>query len=236
MANIKDEKTYDPFPATGLVKQYELFIRGWVGRFCKQYPLVDYQRALFEAVKIAIEFEPKFKPETGYDFSTPLRHHLRGLKRILVDRELKHTARAIHTPDGEVSEELVKQRLADDMAAAEHDRRAAEEAQPSEPLTYGIGGNGAKVAFEIKGITLSFRLFSTTSAEVLADRFHWNSAFMDKVSADVRILLEPDSPPASASLWVRQEPDFSRLFGRPLARRSDPETNPESFAQGHRDL
>src|SRR5262249_51767663 len=80
------------------------------------------------------------------------------------------------------------------------------------------------------------RLFSTTSAEVLADRFHWNGAFMDKVSADVRILLEPDYPPASASLWVRQEPDFSRLFGRPLARRSDRETNPESFAQGHRHL
>ena len=209
MGNIKDEKAYDPFPKTGLVKQYEPFIRDWVGRFCKQWPLVDYQRALFEAVKIAIEFERKFKPELGYDFSTPLRWHLKGLKRILVDRELRHTARAIHTPDGEVSEKLVKQRIADDMAAAEHDRRAAEEAQPSEALTYGIGGNAAKVAFQVKGVTLGLRLFSTTSAHVLADRFHWNGAFMDRVSADIRLLLEPDYPPASASLWVRQEPDWT---------------------------
>src|SRR5262245_14942708 len=153
MGNIKDEKSYDPFPRTGLVKQYEPFIRAFVGRFCKQYPLVDYQRALLEAVKIAVEFEPTVNPETGYDFSTPLRQHLQGLKRILVDRELRHSARAIHTPDGEVSEELVKQRIADDMAAAEHDRRAAEEAQPTEPLTYGVGGNAAKAAFQVKGVT-----------------------------------------------------------------------------------
>src|SRR5262245_2582498 len=97
MGNIKNEKEYDPFPKTGLVKQYEPFIRAFVGRFCRQWPLVDYQRALIEAVKIAMEFEPKFDPAIAKDFSTPLRWELRSLKRILVDKELRYDSkRLIH--------------------------------------------------------------------------------------------------------------------------------------------
>jgi hypothetical protein len=38
MTNIKDDPAYDPFPKSGLVKQYEQFIRGAVDRFCKRYP------------------------------------------------------------------------------------------------------------------------------------------------------------------------------------------------------
>jgi hypothetical protein len=98
--------------------------------------------------------------------------------------------------------------MAEDAAAAEHDRRAAEEKLGALPVTYGNGGNAAKVAFQVKGVTLGLRLFSTTSAEALTDRFDWNRGFMDRVSSD-RVLLEPDYPPASASLWVRDEPDWT---------------------------
>ena len=36
--NIKAESAYDPFPRSGLVKQFEPFIRKEVGKFCKRYP------------------------------------------------------------------------------------------------------------------------------------------------------------------------------------------------------
>jgi hypothetical protein len=189
LGNIKNDKAYDPFPRTGLVKEYEPFIRARVADFCKQYPLVDYQIALFEAVKIAVEYEPKFKPELKFDFSTPLRWELKGLKRKLVDKEQAHNKHLIHAKDGEVSEEILKQRAADDAAAALHDRRAAEEKLDALPVSYGTGGNAAKVAFQAKGVTIGFRLFGATSAEALTDRFVWNSAFMDRTSADLRILL-----------------------------------------------
>jgi hypothetical protein len=72
------------FPRTGLVKQYEGFIRRRVRYFCIQHPQVDHDEALAEAIKIAVEVEKKFDPGRGYDFSTPLRHHLKGLYRILI--------------------------------------------------------------------------------------------------------------------------------------------------------
>ena len=87
MGNIKGDD-YDPFPKTGLVKQYEPFIRQTVTEFCKMYPVVPRQEILVEAVRIAVEFEPKFKPESGNDFSTPLRHHLLGLHRFCQKRQL----------------------------------------------------------------------------------------------------------------------------------------------------
>ena len=89
VGNIKAEEAYDPFPKTGLVKQYEPFIRGWVGKFCKRFPNVRHEDALFEAIKMALEFEPRFDPTKAKDFSTPLRHHLKGLQRRLHDREWK---------------------------------------------------------------------------------------------------------------------------------------------------
>src|SRR5262249_26729375 len=107
MANIKNEPVYDPFPKTGLVKQYEPFIRAEVGRFCKQWPLIDYNRALFEPVKIAMEYEPKCDHKVAKDFSTPLRWHLRALKRILDEQ---NNGRLIHV-DG------IRQTLHDDFSA-----------------------------------------------------------------------------------------------------------------------
>jgi hypothetical protein len=80
--NIRDDRTYDPFPKSGFVKQYEPFIRKTVGEFCKKYPLLRREDLLAEAVRIALLVEQKFKPELGNDFSTFLRHGLRGLHRL----------------------------------------------------------------------------------------------------------------------------------------------------------
>jgi hypothetical protein len=51
--NIKADSAYDPFPKTGLVKQFEPNIRGVVGEFAKHYPQVRYQDFLFGAVELA---------------------------------------------------------------------------------------------------------------------------------------------------------------------------------------
>jgi DNA-directed RNA polymerase specialized sigma subunit len=79
--NIKAETAYDPFPKSGLVKQYEPFIRKHVGEFCKRYPEPQRDGVLLEAIRIASNTEKRFKPELGHDFSTPLRHALKGLRR-----------------------------------------------------------------------------------------------------------------------------------------------------------
>jgi hypothetical protein len=76
---------YDPFPKTGRVKQYEPFIRNYVGEFCKNYPGAIFEHVLIDAVRIAHECEARFRPELGYDFSTPLRKWLMRLQRIYVE-------------------------------------------------------------------------------------------------------------------------------------------------------
>ena len=40
--NIQAEGVYDPFPRSGLVKQYERFIRKHVREFCAGYPGLQY--------------------------------------------------------------------------------------------------------------------------------------------------------------------------------------------------
>jgi hypothetical protein len=79
--NVATESHYDPFPKSGLVKQYEPFIRKHVNEFCRRYPQLQRDGVLFEAVRIAAGAEKRFKPELGYDFSTFLRNHLKGLER-----------------------------------------------------------------------------------------------------------------------------------------------------------
>jgi len=80
--NIKAEGVYDPFPKSGLVKQYERFIRKHVREFCAGYPGLQYELALGWAIERAIAAEAKFKPELGNDFSTFLRPYLRRLHRL----------------------------------------------------------------------------------------------------------------------------------------------------------
>jgi len=69
----------DLFPETGLVKQYEPYIRKWVGNFCEGNPEASYDETLRKAIAIAWEVEQRFKHELGYDFTTPLRYALKAL-------------------------------------------------------------------------------------------------------------------------------------------------------------
>jgi DNA-directed RNA polymerase specialized sigma subunit len=60
VGNIKNDKAYDPFPKSGLVKKYAPFIRSEVRDYCKQYPSVRYEEMLAEAIKIAVEYSRSF--------------------------------------------------------------------------------------------------------------------------------------------------------------------------------
>jgi RNA polymerase sigma factor (sigma-70 family) len=75
------KRTYDHFPKSGLVKQYEPFIKKWCANFGGQYTHLEMADILSDAVAIAFEAERKFKPELGNDFSTYLRHCLLGMHR-----------------------------------------------------------------------------------------------------------------------------------------------------------
>jgi len=80
--NVAAAAAYDPFPKSGLVKQYEPFIRKHVREFCAGYPGLQYETALCWAVERAIAAEKKFKPTLGNDFSTFLRPYLKRLHRL----------------------------------------------------------------------------------------------------------------------------------------------------------
>lgn len=75
--NIKAEPAYDPFPKSGLVKQYEPFIRKWVGEYCKSFPQQRYDDVLIQVVGLAALAAQRFSPTLGYDFSTLLRHYFK---------------------------------------------------------------------------------------------------------------------------------------------------------------
>src|SRR5262249_28582443 len=108
MGNIKNEKAYDPFPKSGLVRKYAPFIRKEVRDYCKQYPYVRYEEMLAEAVRIAVKFEGKFDPDKAKDFSTPLRWHLKGLHRFA---QKEHSSWKIPVPKAQRdANELEKRR------------------------------------------------------------------------------------------------------------------------------
>jgi hypothetical protein len=58
--NIKAEAAYDPFPKTGLVKQFGPYIRKVVGEFANAYPRVR-RRAQVAVVKGALTASPPSK-------------------------------------------------------------------------------------------------------------------------------------------------------------------------------
>jgi hypothetical protein len=203
--NIKADECFDPFPPTGKVKEYEPFIRDYAGKFWERYPQLAFDDVLFEAVKIAVDFE------LGLDFSTPLRHHLKGMYRPLVEREQEYQRPLVHrsiepveddkklaaefagkdefTPRSENlsdAEDEAKRLAAKAALGMEIDRRFAEEEHPTEPLTFGKGGNGARVTFEAKGVKIGVQLFGGTDAR----------AIIERMSPDLRGLLELPRPEA----------------------------------------
>jgi hypothetical protein len=122
--NIQPLDGPDPFPKTGLTKQYEPFIRSYVGEFCRDHEGAIYEHVLVDAVRIAVEFEPKFKPELGHDFSTPLRTWFKRLHRLW-----------------EADQHQIK------IPETEGDEEEAEEADEAVPIVY-RGGNGTRIAID----------------------------------------------------------------------------------------
>lgn len=96
MSNIKNDPNYDPFPKTGLVRQFKNAILGELTLFLKKYPKVSKQDALFKFVELAIDAEKRFKPELSYSFWTFCRPYLKGAFRELVDKERKYDQGLIH--------------------------------------------------------------------------------------------------------------------------------------------
>ncbi len=129
MGNIKGDPAYDPFPKSGLVKQYEPFIRNYVHDFCKRYPGLNRQRVLFRAVEIALAAEKAFKPALGHSFATYAGHRLKELHRLHDEDETANSS-PIHYADGEL----------------ERDR--AEERGDEVELDFSGGNNGARLTFD----------------------------------------------------------------------------------------
>ena len=137
MANIKDDPAYDPFPKTGLVKQYERYIRGVVEDFAKNYPEVGRPSFLFRAVELAHAAEKTFKPELGFKFST----HLGGFAR---PGRLKELHRLHDILEKERGVEIY--RTEEDLAY----EKTEEDGEPTDPVNFAGGGNGVRLLFDLQ--------------------------------------------------------------------------------------
>ena len=132
--NIKNDPAYNPFPKSGLVKQYERYIRGVVAEFCRRYPTVRRDDFLYRAIELANAAEKTFKPELG-KFST----HLGGFAR---NGRLKELHRLHDQQEKEQGVEIY--RTAEDLA-----HEAAEEAgEPTDAVNFAGGGNGVRLLFD----------------------------------------------------------------------------------------
>lgn len=127
--NIEAQQIYDPFPPSGLVKQYKPFILKELTKYCRQYPGLSRQELLFRAVELGLAAEKAFKPELGYDFSTLLRHRLKELHR-LHDEQERGNSSPVHYAKGEL----------------EQDR--AEELGEEVELDFSGGGNATRLTFD----------------------------------------------------------------------------------------
>src|SRR5262249_9032133 len=132
--NIKDEPEYDPFPPTGLVKQFEPKIRKEVREYHKQYPRLRYEELLIEAVKIAVNCEKRFDPKLGNSFWTLLVWHLKALHRFA-----EHEFNAWQLPPSKA--QLIEE------------RRNGIGGEDPRPANFSGGGNGARVTFDYQWAT-----------------------------------------------------------------------------------
>jgi hypothetical protein len=130
--NIKATPLFDPFPTSGLVKQFEPFIKKWVARFLKQYPRLDRQDVMFRAVELAHAAELTFKPELGFSFATHVGYRLRELHRL--HKQL------------EAAEGVEIYRTKEDLAHEE----AEEAGEPTAPVNFAGGGNGPRLTFDLQ--------------------------------------------------------------------------------------
>ena len=169
--NIKAEGVYDPFPKSGLVKQYERFIRKHVREFCAGYPGLQYELALGWAIERAIAAEAKFKPELGNDFSTFLRPYLRRLHR-LAQREHQRLPEIYETK-------------------AERDRREAEETgeRPDKP-TFAGGGNGARVTIDHQWLASGGHRRLVIGVQLNSNEEAYARGVTERASPDIKTILD----------------------------------------------
>jgi RNA polymerase sigma factor (sigma-70 family) len=174
MSNIKADPAYDPFPKSGLVKQYEPFIRAEVNKFCQQFPWKRYDDVLIEAVRLADQAAKRFNPELGYDFSTLLRHYLKKLYAM----QEEETGWSHAKPD---------------------DWHQDQERSP-DPI-FPAGANGTRVAFDRRnwsgddkrrGVVIGFRLRNNIEVNSMG--------FIDRLSAALGVLGYDGGPGADGRL------------------------------------
>jgi DNA-directed RNA polymerase specialized sigma subunit len=209
VGNIKNDKAYDPFPKSGLVKKYAPFIRSEVRDYCKQYPSVRYEEMLAEAIKIAVEFESKFDPSLGNDFTTPLRWWLRGLHRF-AQKEFSSWQIPVSK----------KQRDANDLEA----KRNGVGGDDPRAVIFAGGGNGARITLDFQWLTPVSDLIviysrdhdPTTMFPFRLDRHRvvigtqlrsrdWDHAngVVDRATPDVKVVLEGQNPSSITNGFIR---------------------------------
>jgi hypothetical protein len=174
VANIKAESAYDPFPKSGLVKQYERFIRKRVAKFCEEFPWVRYDDVLIEAVRLADQAAKRFNPDLGFDFSTLLIHYLKKL----------------YAMQGE--EKGWSQNKPTDWA---------EDQERSPTPIFPTGANGARIAFDKWKLHDDDRRRGVVIAMRLRDNIENNSViFADRVSTALNVLGNDAGPGADGRL------------------------------------
>jgi len=168
--NIKAEAAYDPFPKSGLVKQYGPFIRKHVRKFCEGYPELQYETVLCWAADLAVAAETKFKPKLGNDFSTFLRPHLKRLHR-LAEREQQRLPGVYETP-------------------AEKKRRDAEEIgeRPKKPSF--AGGNGARVTIDHQWLASGGHHRLVIGVQLNSNEAAHARGVTERASPDIKTVLE----------------------------------------------
>jgi hypothetical protein len=91
-------RAYDWFPRSGLVHQYKAFVMAAAEAYRKRNPTIPWHDIISEAVRLAVRCEESFDKSRGLDFSTPLRHWLKGLNRLHEDRD-KHAYVELETDE-----------------------------------------------------------------------------------------------------------------------------------------
>src|SRR5262245_51295556 len=177
MANIKDDKSHDPFPKTGLVRKYAPFIRSEARYYAKMYPTVRYEEILAEAIRLAVEFEPRFDPTLGNDFSTPLRHHLKRLHRF---GQKEFSCWQIPISRAE--------RDANDL---ERKRNGIGGGDPR-PVSFS-GGNGARITIDVQWNT-DDRHRIVIGTQLRNSDWDYSNGVVDRAGPDIKAVLGDRAP------------------------------------------
>jgi DNA-directed RNA polymerase specialized sigma subunit len=169
--NIAANSYYDVFPSSGLVKEYERFIRRHVREFCAGYPGLQYELALGWAIERAIAAEARFNPELGNDFSTFLRPYLLRLHR-LAQQEQQRLPEIYETK-------------------AERDRREAEETgeRPNEPM-FASGGNGARLTIDHQWLASGSHRRLVIGVQLNSNEEAHARGVTERASLDIKAVLD----------------------------------------------